>query len=38
MNRPSEGGYFKPLNQYLVSGHGLFTDAGRNEGYNFRGF
>ena len=38
MNRPSEGGYFKPLNQYLVSGHGLFTDAGRNEGYNFREF
>ena len=38
MNRPSEGGYFKPLNQYLISGRGLFTDAGRNEGYNFREF
>ena len=38
MNRPSEGGYFKPRSQYLVSGHGLFTDAGRNEGYNFREF
>lgn len=38
MERNAAGGYAQPLSEYLVSGHGLFTDAGRSEGYNFREF
>jgi len=39
LDRPGAGGYARDsLNDYLVAGHGLYTDAGRNEGYNFRVF
>ena len=38
-DRPGSGGYARDnLKDYLVAGHGLYTDAGRNEGYNFRAF
>jgi len=38
-DRPGAGGYARDsLKDYLVAGHGLYTDAGRNEGYNFRQF
>jgi hypothetical protein len=38
-DRPGAGGYARDsIKEYLVAGHGLYTDAGRNEGYNFREF
>ncbi|MBP04810.1 MAG: hypothetical protein CMA72_08530 [Euryarchaeota archaeon] len=39
LDRPGAGGYARDsLSDYLVAGHGLYTDAGRNEGFNFRAF
>ena len=39
MDRPGAGGYARDsLKDYLVADYGLYTDAGRNEGYNFREF
>ncbi len=38
-DRPGAGGYARDsLKEYLYEGHGLYTDAGRNEGFNFREF
>ena len=38
-DRPGAGGYSRDsIKDYLYEGHGLYTDAGRNEGYNFRQF
>lgn len=36
--RNKAGGYCNELKDYVVEGYGLFTDAGRSEGYNFREF
>jgi hypothetical protein len=36
--RNKYGGYCKELKDYVVEGYGLFTDAGRSEGYEFREF